>query len=73
MRNNARFDQPEMALAAYEAWMALEECEKYRLISDERSAEHVGGDHPSVGGRVVTLEEQGDVMRVMARVCITPS
>ena len=83
-----------MALAAYEKWMALEQCEKYRLIRDERSAEeaevvraklvmgdpyegvmhtrammaHVGEDHPSVGGRVVTLKEQEDVMRVMARV-----
>jgi tetratricopeptide (TPR) repeat protein len=28
-----------MALAAYEKWMALEQCEKYRLIRDERSAE----------------------------------
>jgi tetratricopeptide (TPR) repeat protein len=27
MENNARFDQSEMALAAYEAWMALFECE----------------------------------------------
>jgi len=107
MGNNARFDQPEMALAAYEAWMALEECEKYRLISSERSAlmaramalmpgvpistitkpwgecsslekqedvmavmVGVGGDHPSkmlgTTTRVVTLEEQEDVMHEMA-------
>jgi len=78
-----------MALAAYETWMALEQCEKYRLIRYERSAElvraalvtgcpyegvmhtrammaRVGDDHPSVGGRVVTLEEQEEVMHVMA-------
>jgi tetratricopeptide (TPR) repeat protein len=74
MGNNARFDQPEMALAAYEAWMALEECEKYCVIISEKSAMMVRvgalmpGEHLSVGGPVVTLEKQEDVMAVMARV-----
>jgi tetratricopeptide (TPR) repeat protein len=63
-----------MALAAYERWMALEQCEKYRLISDERSAMMarmralMPGEYLSVGGPVVTLEEQEEVMHVMARV-----
>ena len=78
MGNNARFDQPEMALAAYERWMALEQCEKYRLINKERSDEitanlvegamyaraimEVRTNHPSM------LEEQWGVMRVMVHV-----
>jgi tetratricopeptide (TPR) repeat protein len=78
MGNNARFDQPQMALAAYERWMALEQCEKYRLINKERSDEitanlvegamyaraimEVRTNHPSM------LEEQWGVMRVMVHV-----
>ena len=68
-----------MDLVAYVTWMALEECEKYRLIRRERDEimaalsgvvmrvmARVGDDHPFVGGRVVTLEEQEDVMHEMA-------
>jgi len=63
-----------MALAAYEAWMALEERAKYCVISSERSAMMarvralMPGEHLSVGGPVVTLEKPEDVMAVMARV-----
>jgi tetratricopeptide (TPR) repeat protein len=63
-----------MALAAYEAWMALEERAKYRLIFNERSAMMVRvmalmpGEHLSVGGPEFTLEKQEDVMAVMTRV-----
>jgi tetratricopeptide (TPR) repeat protein len=42
-----------MRLADYEAWMALEECEKHRLISDANDAR-------------VTLEATQEVMHVMA-------
>ena len=75
MGNNARFDQPEMALAAYEAWMALEECEKYCVIISEKSAMKVRvgalmpGEHLSVGGPVVTFVEQERRYQIaMARV-----
>jgi tetratricopeptide (TPR) repeat protein len=78
MGNNARFDQPQMALAAYEAWMALEECEKYRLISSERSALMARAMALMPGVPISTiikpwdecssLEKQEDVMAVMTRV-----
>jgi tetratricopeptide (TPR) repeat protein len=42
-----------MRLADYEAWMALEECEKHRLISDANDAR-------------LTLEATQEVMHVMA-------
>ena len=63
-----------MKLAAYEAWMAMEERAKYCVISSERSAMMVRvmalmpGEHLSVGGPEFTLEKQEDVMAVMARV-----
>ena len=81
-----------MKLVAYVTWMALEESEKYRLISIKRDEimaalsgvillgeeqgdvmcvmARVGDDHPSkmlgTTGRVVTLEEQEDVLHEMA-------
>ena len=62
MGNNARFDQPEMALAAYETWMALEQCEKYRLIRKERSDEITA----ALSGVILPGEEQWDMRRVTA-------
>ena len=48
-----------MKLADYEAWMALEECEKHRLISD-------ANDERSAMMARVTLEAIQEVMHVMA-------